>query len=199
MGVEVFGVRHGLVENPDHVVYARLPQFSLSTEGRQASERLATALSDRDIRAVVASPLERAQETAQILAAPHALDVRTEPRLIEWSFWTRWEGMPWAQLRDLEPGVFAIYARDPGELHAHDSLAHVGRDIVAWTEEVSLEFDEGIVLAVSHEAPLKAAYLASRGEPTSGYPGIQVPHLGGVRLHPGPARIVDLSQDVERN
>lgn len=47
------------------------------------ADRIAEALADQDIKAVIASPLERAQETAAPIAAAHGLEVRTDERLLE--------------------------------------------------------------------------------------------------------------------
>ncbi len=76
-------VRHGEVYNPDGVLYGRLPGFRLSDKGRQQAGAVADALADRDIVAVIASPLQRAQETAAPIAARHNLPVDTDPDLIE--------------------------------------------------------------------------------------------------------------------
>lgn len=76
-------MRHGEVENPTGVLYGRLPGFHLSALGVEMAERVAAHLADRDITEVVASPLERAQETAAPIAAAHGLTLRTDPRLVE--------------------------------------------------------------------------------------------------------------------
>ncbi|KWX09566.1 hypothetical protein TR74_08805, partial [Carbonactinospora thermoautotrophica] len=76
-------LRHGEVYNPQGVLYGRLPGYHLSELGRKMAERVAEFLATRDIVAVVASPLERAQETAQPIAAAHGLEVLTDERLIE--------------------------------------------------------------------------------------------------------------------
>jgi broad specificity phosphatase PhoE len=76
-------VRHGEVYNPDGVLYGRLPGFHLSDRGKQQAVAVADALADRDIVAVIASPLQRAQETAAPVAARHNLTVDTDPDLIE--------------------------------------------------------------------------------------------------------------------
>ncbi|MFI1966958.1 histidine phosphatase family protein [Streptomyces pathocidini] len=76
-------VRHGEVENPDGVLYGRRPGYHLSELGRQMADRVAEHLAERDIRYIVSSPLERAQETATPIAKSHALDIDTDGRLIE--------------------------------------------------------------------------------------------------------------------
>jgi broad specificity phosphatase PhoE len=65
------------------VLYGRLPGFHLSELGQQMAQRVADAVGDRDITHVVASPLERAQETAGPLARARGAEIRTDPRVIE--------------------------------------------------------------------------------------------------------------------
>ncbi|MEU6346914.1 histidine phosphatase family protein [Streptomyces sp. NPDC046977] len=76
-------MRHGEVENPSGVLYGRLPGYHLSDLGRKMADRVAEHLSGRDITYVVASPLERAQETAAPIASVLGLDVARDERLIE--------------------------------------------------------------------------------------------------------------------
>lgn len=76
-------VRHGHVENPDRVLYGRLPGFHLSVTGRAQAEALGRYFGDLPVAAVWSSPLERAAQTAAAIAAPHGLPVRTDQRLLE--------------------------------------------------------------------------------------------------------------------
>ena len=76
-------VRHGEVENPDKVLYGRRPGYHVSALGRQMADRVAEWAADRDVAVVVASPLERAQETAAPVAAVLGLTVDSDARLIE--------------------------------------------------------------------------------------------------------------------
>ena len=197
----VIGIRHARVENPGNLVYARLPGYHLSDEGREATETLAAALAPKAIVAIFASPLERAQQTAGLLAAPHGLEVQTDERLIEWSFWTRWEGTPWTDVRERAPEVFSHYVDDPERLHPDDPLSSSGAGVVAWATDAAAAYPEGIVLGVSHEAPLAAAALVADARPLNEFASVQVSHLIGVRLHPTPAvvgRPQDLAHDPAR-
>lgn len=76
-------LRHGEVHNPKGILYGRLPGFSLSVTGRAQAGAVARALSDHDLSVVIASPLQRAQETAEPIASQHGLVVRTDENLIE--------------------------------------------------------------------------------------------------------------------
>ncbi len=76
-------MRHGEVHNPTGVLYGRLPGFRLSTAGEGMARAAAAWFADRDVTHLVASPLERAQQTARPLSEELQLDVATDDRLIE--------------------------------------------------------------------------------------------------------------------
>lgn len=62
-------VRHGEVDNPNHVLYERLPGFHLSARGvrmaRATAQYIATVPQMRGISAIYSSPLDRTRETAR--------------------------------------------------------------------------------------------------------------------------------------
>ena len=76
-------LRHGEVHNPTGILYGRSPGFDLSDLGRLMAQRVAETIHDRDITRVLASPLERAQQTAQPLATALGLPIETDERVIE--------------------------------------------------------------------------------------------------------------------
>ena len=76
-------LRHGEVYNPDRILYGRIPGFRLSQNGRDQADIVAKALADADLTAVLASPLQRAQETAGPVSDQHGLEIVTDDRLIE--------------------------------------------------------------------------------------------------------------------
>lgn len=84
-------LRHGEVRNPDHLIYARLPDFHLSEDGRVMAKAAASFLAGRDVTALFSSPMERARETAEPLAAQFGLEVTIDERLTE--AWNHFEGL----------------------------------------------------------------------------------------------------------
>ncbi|MEJ7628031.1 MAG: histidine phosphatase family protein [Nocardioidaceae bacterium] len=76
-------LRHGEVENPEAILYGRLPGFHLSALGVEMAQRVAKTLVDRDITFLVSSPLERAQETAAPAAATLGLEPVIDDRVVE--------------------------------------------------------------------------------------------------------------------
>jgi broad specificity phosphatase PhoE len=76
-------LRHGDVHNPEGVFYGRLPGFRLSDLGLQQAQRLAAHLRDHDVVHVVTSPLLRARQTAEPVAAQHGVHPIIDEALIE--------------------------------------------------------------------------------------------------------------------
>lgn len=187
----IVGIRHARVWNPQGVVYARLPGFHLSEAGRAAAQALSEMLANSPVLAVSASPLDRAKETAAILARPHGLEAQEDERLTEWSFWVHWQGIPWSEIRERDPELLDAYARDPASAIPEASLEMAGRNVLAWARDAEAEHGSGLVLGVTHEAPLVAALLLGQSRDFAEFHAHNLAHLAAVRLHPGPPEIVD--------
>jgi len=76
-------MRHGEVHNPEGVLYGRLAGYNLSELGHEMAATVANWLAKNEIVHLVASPLERAQQTAAPLAAILEVPVHTDDRVIE--------------------------------------------------------------------------------------------------------------------
>jgi broad specificity phosphatase PhoE len=83
-------VRHGEVANPSGVLYGRIPGFHLSEDGRLMAKAAADYLAGRDVTVLMSSPLERARETAEPIAAEFGLTAVIDDRLIE--PWNHFQG-----------------------------------------------------------------------------------------------------------
>ncbi|WP_224401375.1 histidine phosphatase family protein [Pseudonocardia sp. ICBG1034] len=146
-------LRHGEVHNPEGVLYGRIPGYHLSDHGRAQAKTVAAYLDGNDVAAVVASPLQRAQETARPIADAHGVDIYTEEGLIESG--NLFEGkrfgvgdgalkrpQVWRLLRDPftpswgEP-YLAIAHRMLGAVHAARALAP-GREVVCVSHQLPI-------------------------------------------------------------
>ena len=76
-------VRHGEVFNPDGILYGRIPGYHLSELGHRMAATAAASLIGREITALYASPLQRAQESAAPWSKYFELPIVTEDRIIE--------------------------------------------------------------------------------------------------------------------
>jgi broad specificity phosphatase PhoE len=158
----VYLVRHGEVHNPDHLVYSDLPGFVLSDRGRAQAEATSAWLSSRAVARVVSSPLDRARETAAILARPHGLTPEIDPDLTEWRMLHRWRGQTWESVEVERPEELDRYLHDPLDLPwATESLEDLARRVVAAIERAAASNTSrpGATIVVGHQDPIQAARL----------------------------------------
>lgn len=149
-------VRHALTGTTGSVLTGRAPGVHLSEEGWAQAKALAERLADLPVAAVYASPVERAQETAEAIAAPHDLPVGPLPAVTEVDY-GEWTGKKLDELKDT--GLWRIVqalpssARFPGGEAIRD-LQH--RAVSALDGVVSDHAGE-LVVVVSHADVIKAA------------------------------------------
>ena len=163
-------VRHGHVENPDRVLYGRLPGFNLSARGRAQAELLGRYFAPIPLAGVLASPLERAQQTAAAIAAPHDLKVESDDRLIEAS--SVFEGVAgnvgWYILR--HPGIW-WKLRDLRTPSWGERNVDLAERVLAVVTAARDRFPGQQVVLVSHQAPIWVARLAFERKPLGRWPG----------------------------
>jgi probable phosphoglycerate mutase len=83
METTLFLVRHGeTVDNARQIMQGQT-QGELNERGKEQAQQVARRLADETLDAVVSSDLQRAVQTAEIIAAPHGLTVMTTPLLRE--------------------------------------------------------------------------------------------------------------------
>jgi broad specificity phosphatase PhoE len=100
-------LRHGEVHNPEGVLYGRLEGYHLSELGNEMAHLVAAHLETNDITHVVASPLDRAQETAAPIAADHEVTITTDVRVIESE--NQFEGRTVSKLDLLHPRNWHLF------------------------------------------------------------------------------------------
>lgn len=158
-------VRHGEVHNPDRVLYGRLPGFGLSDLGKQMALASATAWKDAavDVRRIVASPLQRTQESAAPWSEAFGLEVALDERLIEPT--NRYEGQPPGfTKRSLgRPAEWPWIANPfrPSWGEAYESIANRMLAAIATAWE---SVDDGDVVLVSHQLPIWMVHRRLAGE-----------------------------------
>jgi broad specificity phosphatase PhoE len=154
-------MRHGEVFNPAGVLYGRLPGYRLSEAGEGMARTVAAWFADADVTHLVASPLERAQQTAGPIAETLGLEIATDDRLIEagndfegktfgvgdgamrrpanwWRLrnpWTPSWGEPYREIAARMLGAIAT-ARDAARGHEAVCVSH---QLPIWTVRLHLE------------------------------------------------------------
>ena len=158
MNTTVHLVRHGEVENPKGVIYGRLPGYVLSERGRKQAAAAGERLAERDIGAVWASPLERAQETAAAIAAPHGLDIVTDERLIESG--TTLEGVGKTVIAFMRSPRHWWALRNPLRPSWGETFSEIRVRMMDAIESALATVGERELVVVSHQTPVMVARLA---------------------------------------
>ena len=172
-------MRHGEVHNPEKVLYGRLPDYHLSELGQAQAKTVAQWLASRDITYVVASPLDRAQETAAPIAALRGVAVATDDELIE--SLNVFEG------QKVSPGDGALrdprnwwHLRNPrvptwGEPYT-EIAARMKRAVYRAREAA----DGHEAVCVSHQLPVETLRRAMTGKPLHHFPTKRMCNLASV-------------------
>lgn len=134
------------------------PGVHLNDEGRQQAEALGARLAHLPITAIYSSPLERAVETAQAVAAHHDLKVQILEDVGETRY-GEWTGASLEELYKTElwpvVQVYPSGARFPGGENLRETQARAVAAIDALRDAHPEESD--IVAVVSHADVIKAA------------------------------------------
>jgi probable phosphoglycerate mutase len=162
-------VRHGMHEwlRPGaNRLAGRLPGVPINAEGRREAERVAAMLAGVLLAYVVASPMERTVETAEIIARDHALAVEQDERLIE-SGLGPWEGMWVDDIAARYPGEWRAWRDDPSSvrLPGVEPVTEIADRMEAAVRERLERGGQGVV--VSHQDPLAALLCRLVGMPLS--------------------------------
>lgn len=146
-------VRHGLTEWNEQGRLLGRTAIELSPAGRAQAAAAAQALRGEKVDALFASPLQRAQETAQAIAAELGLSIETEADLDEVCA-NRWVGQTWEQLRDNED--IQRYVADPlYECDAFEPAKTVQERIARFIVRRRETHAGKKILLVSHGDPLR--------------------------------------------
>lgn len=169
--VTVHLLRHGEVFNPDGVLYGRLPEFHLSERGRAMAVMVAEhfAAQNNDGGApvyLVASPLTRAQETAQPTADALGLEIVTDPRIIEAE--NHFEGLVMSKAELAKPKHWPYFVNpfkpSWGEAYAAQAerMLEAARDARRRAFEIGGDGAQAIM--VSHQLPIWSTRRSAEGK-----------------------------------
>ena len=164
-------LRHGEVQNPDRILYGRIPGYGLSELGMEMAERAGKYFGEQaadgaKLVRLVASPLLRAQQTAAPTAAALELPILTDERVIEAG--NRFEGLSRIANRLREPRYWP-YIINPlkpswGEPYS-EQVARMRLAMQEHRKAALAEAGDGAeVVIVSHQLPIWVTRRASQGQ-----------------------------------
>jgi len=187
-------IRHASYDLLGRVLAGRTPGHALNEAGRAEAERLAAALAPRPLAAVAASPLQRAQETASIIAAPHGLAVLEIPGLNEIDFGT-WSGMTFDALH-ADPGWAEFNTlRATVPIPGGESMLAAQSRAVAAMVALAARFPNAEIAAVSHGDVIKALIAHALGAPLDLFQRIEIAPASRsvIALGPGAIRVLGVN------
>jgi broad specificity phosphatase PhoE len=156
-------VRHGEVANPDGILYGRIPGFRLSQDGELMAKAAADYLAGRDITVLRSSPLERALQTAEPIAAQLGLEIEIDERLIE----------PWNHFEGLNVGVgdgslraprHWIHLRNPFRPSWGEPYLEVASRVLAAATDAARAARGHEAVCVSHQLPIWVSRRSAEGK-----------------------------------
>jgi broad specificity phosphatase PhoE len=149
-------LRHGQTELSVQRRYSGHGDPALTPLGTaQAAGAAARLARVPDIAAVLTSPLRRARQTAEVVAASTGAPLAVRQGLIETDF-GKWEGLTFPEARARDPQLHAEWlgseeVAPPGG----ESFAAVGRRVTAELTVVLREYPGATLVLVTHVTPIK--------------------------------------------
>jgi broad specificity phosphatase PhoE len=139
---------------------------ALSETGRAQAEAAGRLLGKETFAAVWASPLRRAQETAEAIARPHGLPVQTHPGFSEMRFGA-WEGLTGDEVRARFAEAYRRWREDPANAvwPGAERLADVRARVLAGLGELRARYDGRRVCLVAHGITKRILILEALGLP----------------------------------
>lgn len=148
-------VRHGEVYNPNRVLYGRLPEYGLSEAGHQMAALAAKDLASRDrsYARLIASPLQRTQESAAPVSKELGLAIDLDERVIEPTNAFEGKRMRGSESALKDPGnwKYLVNPFKPSWGEPYQSIASRMREAMT---EAARSVPEGDVVIVSHQLPI---------------------------------------------
>ena len=153
-------IRHGqTASNRDGLLVGRIDP-PLTELGESQAQRLGVRLQGSNPAFILSSPLLRARQTADAIAASTGLTVEIEDRLVEMNY-GEWDGTP---IADVPIEVWRQWRSDPEfKPPGGESLHDVSKRVGSLMGELLISDDLAIV--VSHVSPIKAALTWALGAP----------------------------------
>lgn len=148
----IYLIRHGEVSWNSEGAYIGSTDLPLNDTGRLQAILLADRLKIKKLSTVYSSNLSRAFETAQIIAAPHGLNVVSDERLREINY-GGWEGLSAQQIMDKYPEAFSQWRKNASKvtIPGGESMSQMlERAYTAFMEITLLHKDDDIAI-IAHK------------------------------------------------
>ena len=157
-------VRHGETDWNRENRFQGHADISLNAAGRVQAHELARELEGQGFDAVYSSPLQRAAETARIVAARPGLDVHVSDGLMEVDVGS-WSGLTRDEIEVRFPDGYRRWLQYGHGWDDGESYDELGERVVSDLLRIAERHSDELVLAVTHGGPIRSALAASAGVP----------------------------------
>ena len=158
-------LRHGqATNNTKRVLAGRAPAVHLTKTGIEQSQKIARFLKPFNLSAIYSSPIERAKDTAEIVAKHNSLDYNIDERLNELEM-GKFTGVPYDKIFEQHGNVFLKFYENDLEI-AHngvETFAEVKKRILDMVDHILEKHNGENVLLVTHMDPIKAMISTTMG------------------------------------
>ena len=151
-----FLIRHASCDGLGQTLWGRTPGICLNEEGELQAQCLADRFKNMTFDALYSSPLERALQTATVIAESLKLDVRTNDAVNEIDF-GKWTGKTFDELSRDERWRHFNNHRSMTTIPGGESFLEVQNRIVKELETLALQHGEARVAIISHADVIRAA------------------------------------------
>ena len=134
----------------------------LNALGRAQARELAERLAAEPIAAIFASPLQRARETAEIVAGPVGLAVELVEALREVDVGS-WSGLTRDEIAERFPDGYGRWLEYEHGWDDGESYEDLGERVVPALLAIAERYDGRLILVVTHGGPIRAAYASADG------------------------------------
>jgi probable phosphoglycerate mutase len=156
-------LRHGQTEHTPERRFSGRNDLPLSLTGRAEAEAAAARAAELGIEVIVASPLRRTRETAEIVAAKLGLPVGFDEDLVELDFGDL-EGLTFDEARVKHPLAVRRFGSDVTVAAPRgESIADVSTRVARARRRILSQQAGKTVLVVSHVTPIKLVLAAGLG------------------------------------
>ena len=151
-------LRHGQAENnTKRILAGRTEGVPLTKIGIEQAENIGKYLKPIDISAIYSSPIERANNTAKIVAESNSIDYKLDERLTELDM-GKFTRMPYDEIFAKHGNVFLkFYSNDPIiSKYNVETFPHVQKRVMDMLDYTIKKHDQENVLLVTHMDPIKS-------------------------------------------
>jgi len=154
-------IRHGQTLWNKEEIFRGRADIPLDEMGIQQARAIANRLSLFSVNAVYSSPLRRALETAQIIAAELKVNITVDDNLTDLDF-GKWQGLSVAEVQRLFPELYGRWLKEPHlvKIPGGETLGRMKkRAAIALAKTLIKEKNDAVI--VTHRAVIKILICAA--------------------------------------